>query len=388
MATNTNNYNLIKPEANEYYDVNINNSNLDIIDAEIKGLDDEIDNLRTSEGVFNRLTDNGKKKAIVMEDGELYISPSYVKEGLLDGCMIRTTKGGTGKHIHMEEGSYTAYDGSNPKGYLGFRNPMESNKASDIAFIALGHDGVGGTSPYIAIQDYPSVYNPIGLSMAYSELAYQFYAGKYSSLRFLGNGSIELNAEDYVSVGTYKSGKREELLHIKIENGKGCIGSNKFEAETLSTVNTFTDNVQSNKSLLLQANESKAGVVLYDSSGTKCFEPMDGQGGKIYCGSSWAPWKGVYSQSQYSSDGVFINEVSEASNNHITLDNVIDNINFVSSAKAEDSLQMDVTNIIDTEFVNVDKFGNVSKNDSGLIKLLILEVQKLKLKVKELEGLK
>lgn len=388
MATNTNNYNLIKPEANEYYDVNINNSNLDIIDAEIKELDDEIDNLRTSKGVFNRLTDNGKKKAIVMEDGELYISPSYVKEGLLDGCTIRSKKGGSGKHTHMEEGSYTAYDGSNPKGYLGFRNPMESNKASDIAFIALGHDGVGGTSPYIAIQDYPSVYNPIGLSMAYSELAYQFYAGKYSSLRFLGNGSIELNAEDYVSVGTYKSGKREELLHIKMENGKGCIGSNKFETETLSTVNTFTDNVQSNKSLLLQANESKAGVVLYDSSGTKCFEPMDGQGGKIYCGSSWAPWKGVYSQSQYSSDGVFINEVSEASNNHITLDNVIDNINFVSSAKAEDSLQMDVTNIIDTEFVNVDKFGNVSKNDSGLIKLLILEVQKLKLKVKELEGLK
>lgn len=300
MATNTNNYNLIKPEANEYYDVNINNSNLDIIDAEIKELDDEIDNLRTSKGVFNRLTDNGKKKAIVMEDGELYISPSYVKEGLLDGCTIRSKKGGSGKHTHMEEGSYTAYDGSNPKGYLGFRNPMESNKASDIAFIALGHDGVGGTSPYIAIQDYPSVYNPIGLSMAYSELAYQFYAGKYSSLRFLGNGSIELNAEDYVSVGTYKSGKREELLHIKMENGKGCIGSNKFEAETLSTVNTFTDNVQSNKSLLLQANESKAGVVLYDSSGTKCFEPMDGQGGKIYCGSSWAPWKGVYSQSQYS----------------------------------------------------------------------------------------
>lgn len=98
-----------------------------------------------------------------------------------------------------------------------------------------------------------------------------------------------------------------------------------------------------------------------------------------------APWKGVYSQSQYSSDGVFINEVSEASNNHITLDNVIDNINFVSSAKAEGSLQMDVTNIIDTEFVNVDKFGNVSKNDSELIKLLILEVQKLKEKVKELE---
>lgn len=361
--------------------------------------------LKTHEDIFNKLTNNGNKKAIIMENGELYINATYVKSGLLEGCMIRTSENGKGQHIHMEEGAYTAYDGTNPKAYLGFRNPIESNKKSNIAFLAMGHDGVGGTSPYIALQDYPAKYNPIGLSMAYSELAYQFSSGKYSSLRWLGNGSVEINVQDYLSVGTYQSGDREELLHIKKKNGKGCIGTGRLETEYVETVGTITDTIDSKKALVMTSNNKKTGVVLYNSDGIKTFEPMDGEAGKIYCGTSWSPWKGVYSNSTYSTNGVVVSEVStvDLREKAVTLDNAIDNIYFVESSgqvrtcnleedkttnEYEDiEIVMDVTNLKDTNFVNIDEDNNVSMNDSELLKLALLEIKKLKQEVEELKSI-
>lgn len=47
MATNTTNYNLVKPSENEYYDINVSNSNLDIIDTEIKKVNDRLDSVST-----------------------------------------------------------------------------------------------------------------------------------------------------------------------------------------------------------------------------------------------------------------------------------------------------------------------------------------------------
>ena len=47
MATNTTNYNLVKPSENEYYDINVSNSNLDIIDTEIKKINDRLDSVST-----------------------------------------------------------------------------------------------------------------------------------------------------------------------------------------------------------------------------------------------------------------------------------------------------------------------------------------------------
>lgn len=47
MANNTTNYNLVKPSENEYYDINVSNSNLDIIDTEIKKINDRLDSVST-----------------------------------------------------------------------------------------------------------------------------------------------------------------------------------------------------------------------------------------------------------------------------------------------------------------------------------------------------
>ena len=41
MATNTTNYNLIKPEIDDFYDVEVFNENADLIDAALKSLSDE-----------------------------------------------------------------------------------------------------------------------------------------------------------------------------------------------------------------------------------------------------------------------------------------------------------------------------------------------------------
>ena len=45
--------------------------------------------LKTYEDIFNKLTDNGKKKAIIMENGELYINATYIKSGQLVADLIR-----------------------------------------------------------------------------------------------------------------------------------------------------------------------------------------------------------------------------------------------------------------------------------------------------------
>ena len=45
MATNTTNINLVKQEENEYYDIDITNSNLDLIDNAIQNIKNEVDSL-------------------------------------------------------------------------------------------------------------------------------------------------------------------------------------------------------------------------------------------------------------------------------------------------------------------------------------------------------
>ena len=45
MATNTTNYNLVKPDQTDFYDVGDFNGNADIIDAQLKSINDQYTNL-------------------------------------------------------------------------------------------------------------------------------------------------------------------------------------------------------------------------------------------------------------------------------------------------------------------------------------------------------
>ena len=61
-------------------------------------------------------------------------------------------------------------------------------------------------------------------------------------------------------------------------------------------------------------------------------------------------------------------------------EDVIDNIEFISTARSNSTdLIMDVSNIIDTNYVEVsDKSDDVYINESELLKLALMEIKKLK----------
>ena len=69
----------------------INGANQSASDAQ-QSVDD-LDNSLNSEGVFNRLTDNGKSQGIYMSGGQLYINGSYIKSGTVGVRVLSATQG-------------------------------------------------------------------------------------------------------------------------------------------------------------------------------------------------------------------------------------------------------------------------------------------------------
>ncbi len=337
--------------------------------------------LKTHEDIFNKLTDNGKKKAIIMENGELYINATYVKSGLLEGCILRTSPNGLGQHVYVEGDMYSIKDGVDTKAMFGFKSPITGQK-SNIPFLAIGHDGIGGSYNYLAGVSYPAKYNPIGANYAYAEWAYQFVKDNYTSIRFNANGEIEINPDYRLSIGRYyQAGKRRELASVFEKNGNGCVGTYLVEA-----VNVITEYLRAQSTLYLESNNGEVGLVLYGGS-QKAFQPNDSLSGQVQLGTPWGAWKSIFTTNTYSSNGVVTSRARAVVEEEITMDNAIDNIEFISTARTTDTeLQMDVTKLLNTNFVETsDKTEDVFINESELLKLAILEIKKLKEEIKELK---
>ena len=336
--------------------------------------------LKTHEDIFNKLTNNGEKKAIIMENGELYINATYLKSGLIEGCILRTSPNGQGQHVYVEGDMYSIKDGVDTKAMFGFKSPITGQK-SNIPFLAIGHDGVGGNYNYLAGVSYPAKYNPIGSDVAYAEWAYQFVKDNYTSIRFNANGEIELNPDYRVSIGRYyQAGKRRELASVFEKNGNGCVGTYSVEA-----VDVLANNLRSSSTLSLESNNGTAGVVVY--GGSECaFQPRDDLSGQIQCGTPWGAWKSVFATNSYSSDGVVVSDIETFAKEDVAIDNVIDNIEFISSYSQDETLRMDVTKLKNTKLVEVsEKTDDIFVNESELLKIAILEIKKLK---EEIETLK
>ena len=337
--------------------------------------------LKTHEDIFDKLTDNGKKKAIIMENGELYINATYVKSGLLEGCILRTSPNGLGQHVYVEGDMYSIKDGVDTKAMFGFKSPITGQK-SNIPFLAIGHDGVGESYNYLAGVSYPAKYNPIGSDVAYAEWVYQFVRDNYTSIRFNANGEIELNPDYRVSIGRYyQAGKRRELASVFEKNGNGCVGTYLVEA-----VNVLTEYLRAQSTLYLESNNGEVGLVLYGGS-QKAFQPNDNLSGQVQLGTPWGAWKSVFATNTYSSDGVVTSSARAVVEEEITTDNVIDNIEFINTNARTTELQMDVTKLKDTKFVETnDKTEDVFINESELLKLALFEIKKLKEEIKVLKG--
>ena len=337
--------------------------------------------LKTHEDIFDKLTDNGKKKAIIMENGELYINATYVKSGLLEGCILRTSPNGLGQHVYVEGDMYSIKDGVDTKAMFGFKSPITGQK-SNIPFLAIGHDGVGESYNYLAGVSYPAKYNPIGSDVAYAEWVYQFVRDNYTSIRFNANGEIELNPDYRVSIGRYyQAGKRRELASVFEKNGNGCVGTYLVEA-----VNVLTEYLRAQSTLYLESNNGEVGLVLYGGS-QKAFQPNDNLSGQVQLGTPWGAWKSVFATNTYSSDGVVTSSARAVVEEEITTDNVIDNIEFINTNTRTTELQMDVTKLKDTKFVETsDKTEDVFINESELLKLALFEIKKLKEEIKAKVG--
>ena len=336
--------------------------------------------LKTHEDIFNKLTDNGKKKAIIMENGELYINATYLKSGLIEGCILRTSPNGEGQHVYVEGDMYSIKDGNDVKAMFGFKSPITGQK-SNTPFLAIGHDGVGESHNYLAGVSYPATYNPIGANYAYAEWAYQFVKDNYTSIRFNSNGEIEINPDYRVSIGRYyQAGKRRELASVFEKDGNGCFGTYSVEA-----VDVLANYLRSSSTLNLESNNGTIGVVMY--GGSECaFQPRDDLSGQMQCGTPWGAWKSVFAANSYSSDGVVVSDIETFAKEDVAIDNVIDNIEFISSYSQDEALQMDVTKLKNTKLVEVsEKTDDIFVNESELLKIAILEIKKLK---EEIETLK
>ena len=337
--------------------------------------------LKTHEDIFNKLTDNGKKKAIIMENGELYINATYLKSGLIEGCILRTSPNGQGQHVYVEGDMYSIKDGVNTKAMFGFKSPITGQK-SNIPFLAIGHDGVGGSYNYLAGVSYPAKYNPIGSDVAYAEWAYQFVKDNYTSIRFNTNGEIELNPDYKVSIGRYyQAGKRRELASVFEKDGNGCVGTYSIEA-----VDVLSNYLRSSSTLNIESNNGNAGLVLYDGS-ESAFQPRDDLSGQMQCGTPWGAWKSVFATNSYSSDGVVVSDIETFAKEDVAIDNVIDNIEFISSYSQDETLRMDVTRLKNTKLVEVsEKTDDIFVNESELLKIAILEIKILKEEIKKLKS--
>lgn len=134
-------------------------------DGLIQDFDESLDNVE----VFNRLTDNGNIKGIILSNGQLFINADYIKSGTLSGDLI---KGGTisaskilstnaeeETQIDISGGQILTYNPSS--GYRGVRIKghqiiLHSWKDADneVGIIGSLYDEDTGNSPYMAsLQD-------------------------------------------------------------------------------------------------------------------------------------------------------------------------------------------------------------------------------------------
>ena len=89
VGTNTTNINLVKQEENEYYDINITNSNLDLIDNAIQDMKNKVDsleltasNVTMSDGSTVEDTVSANKTSILSLQEELGLNKSTLENNI------------------------------------------------------------------------------------------------------------------------------------------------------------------------------------------------------------------------------------------------------------------------------------------------------------------
>lgn len=303
----------------------------------------------------------------------------------LEGAVTVANK--NGDSIKINNGDYEIRSDSTVKGFLGLRD-LDDNYT--VPRLALGQDGLlRSSNNYFVIQAYPKNNNPQNYGYPYVDIAYRLQkyktsenVGDVSNIKMYGDGVTRLSPVKTLEITTnFKNGSY---------NGEGESLIAEFGSSSSGYYDKYMDipairNTQTTNGLILahrNANDQSCFVrVNCDSNGDRFFRPLTSDG-NISLGSGNYQWKSVHSKTTYSSAGVIANDVEVIPVNN---NDILDNINFISTLSDEEELIIDVTNIKNTNYVDSYE-NNVYLNNNEIIKLLLKEVKQLKEELNKLKG--
>lgn len=158
-----------------------------------------------------------------------------------------------------------------------------------------------------------------------------------------------------------------KLEHIRkcMQIANERISKNVFDLKTYEDIfNKLTDNGKK-KALMIESGELYINSAYIKNNEVQYDAPLENL-------------KTAFVTNTYFNDGVIIDNTKIITEEKIRIDNVIDNIEFISDTSTSE-LQIDVTKLRNTKFVETnDKSDNVYINESELLKLALLEIKKLK----------
>lgn len=156
MSTKTANYNMTLPAQDEYYNVDIFNDNYEIIDGELKRLDNSINGLSAvaSSGSYNDLSDKpntGRGATVYTINADTFSAgltmntKPYVE---ILSCSGRIVYIGLLKHTQKSTAQscgLSLYDGSASQGAIGIQVDDTALLTSDIQLVVVDLGAFGGT---------------------------------------------------------------------------------------------------------------------------------------------------------------------------------------------------------------------------------------------------
>ena len=304
-----------------------------------------------------------------------------------------TIAGSSGDKIRINNSDYEILNGSTSKAFFGLRQ-IDDNRL--VPRLALSHSGLNSTNNnYFVMTAHDRTNNPLGTSSSYVDLAYRCQefklsdnTGDVSNIRMISNGDVQIAAiREVVIRSNYKNGA---YVNTGAEYNIGKFsssGSAYFDGNL--QIDCVRNIVDRENGLVLAdygKGSDKATVIRIatDSSGTKFVRPVDTKK-DIRLGSPSNAWYNIYtSVGTYSSLGILSDDIETLSTKSISRsnDDILDGINFFREARTlseDSSLQMDVTSILNTCYVEKDiEEGETYINLHEMVKLLIYEVKKLK----------
>ena len=357
---------------------------------QISNVNSQISSVKSEIGVMNGKIDLKVSKDKIVNQINVSTEGIKIKANKiqLEGT---TTLGEGGRKVKIENANYSVIDGSAEKAFFGFKNFENSYLVPKFYMGAYGFDpdrhNYFGMTSYRGESD-----NPESSTYAYHDMSYRCVNSVFSdwsNIKMYSSGDIRLApVRDLVITTNYLNGSYQNAEERKLAS---------FNTANSSIFNSHLQigciRNMDNKNGLILADDSNSGNdgtrvrVHVDSSGNKFFRPVT-NAGNIELGSGSFPWKAVFSKNAYSSEGVLVNTEAKVINN-ITIDNVLDNINFpndnVKALNNEEGIKIDVTNLQGTRFVDISD-GYAYIDNSEMIKLLLKEVKELKEEIKLLKS--